>query len=383
VAQLGFDETFDFAAEGELLLRAIRKLSAHMRILGILRKNPLIDMQKSLARLYATVLEDFRGIISSEDWPPSHYLPESVRGRLVFKKLVAKVPSRSQPNKNVIYYCANPSYLCASFVSITSLIESNRDLIEDTDIMLAVDDPNAIVVATRIAAKLSKACGMGSISIVPKQKFLSESVQLKTAYGIFTAGQTLAEAAYYRIYFAKYLLEQRRYEKALYIDADTVVIGDLNPLFSEGGAALRAKPEIKRPEIEHAIKHHGLEAGRYFNSGVLLFNLRHQKILEGLEGAIMAAQTLHKNLFFQDQCALNIGFKGIFEDLRSEYNSFIWPKDTAPSADGAILHFLDRPKPWDALYDGKLCRLWFLSWHKLAKYVGEADAVELYNLTKH
>jgi lipopolysaccharide biosynthesis glycosyltransferase len=210
---------------------------------------------------------------------------------------------------------------------------------------------------------------------------MDPSVSLRTSYGLFTGGQSLAEAAYYRIYFADKLHKQGAYERALYIDADTIVYGDLNPLFDELPlAALMARYEVSRPEVEAAIRMHKLEPGQYFNSGVLMFDLRHAELGAALERSLHAVHNLRSNLIFQDQCALNIGFKDVFRPLDDRFNFFITPHDPNPSPGGAILHFLDRPKPWDPIYDGPLCGLWFLKWQELASCIGREDGIRLYKM---
>ena len=138
---------------------------------------------------------------------------------------------------------------------------------------------------------------------------------------------------------------------------------------------------MTRPEVTAAIERHQLEAGRYFNSGVLSFDLTHADLDEALDRTLLTVRDRKEQLMFQDQCALNLGFRGVFNELEQKYNHFISPFDASPSASGAILHFLDRPKPWDTAYAGTLCRIWFLQWYKLARRIGRDDAMALLRLT--
>jgi lipopolysaccharide biosynthesis glycosyltransferase len=84
---------------------------------------------------------------------------------------------------------------------------------------------------------------------------------------------------------------------------------------------------------------------------------------------------------YHDQCALNIGFKGKFHLLDDKFNHFVKPDEERPISDGTIIHYLDRPKPWDPAYFGKYCGLWFANWHKLAIQIGAGQAMKLYNLS--
>ena len=199
---------------------------------------------------------------------------------------------------------------------------------------------------------------------------------------MFANGQRLAEAAYYRIYFAKMLQRGGQYDKALYIDSDTIVQGDLNPLVNHKSTTpLIARQELDRPNVQRAIALHGLEAKQYFNSGVLMFDMRNDELGPALERSIEAVGNSREALMFHDQCALNIGFKGAFESLDTRYNFFIDPMDSGVPADSAIFHYFGRPKPWEPAYLGSLSRLWFLNWYQLALHVGSTDAVALYRMS--
>ena len=199
---------------------------------------------------------------------------------------------------------------------------------------------------------------------------------------MFAPGQSLPEAAYYRIYFAQKLHRLKRYKRALYIDSDTLIRGSLSALIDgDTRAALRASLERGDPNIERAIQTHGLPQGQYFNSGVLALELDHPELAPALERSIRAIHDRRHSLFYHDQCALNIGFKGVFEALDPIYNFFVDPNDPEPKSDCVILHYLGRPKPWDPAYGGELCRLWFLHWYQLSVHIGREDALRLYNMS--
>jgi lipopolysaccharide biosynthesis glycosyltransferase len=378
------DHTFKFSDTGYLLVRAIRKMNAHEEALRQIDDIVAIRSTPSLQKLRTILLEDLANHDPSllQSGTFADFGP--VRQRLRFKRLVFGMhdePSAAE-KKNAIYYCANPAYLGPAFVSISSLIDSNWDLVEESDLFVVIDEPEAYRLACRIAAKLTQRLGISDIRVVSRAEIVDSSISLRTAYGMFTGGQSLAEAAYYRIYFADYLHKQNRYDRALYIDSDTVVQGDLHALFERPEpAALQARLEVLRPEVEAAIKRHGFEPGQYFNSGVLAFNLRHPDLAVAIERSLHVVQNERDRLIFQDQCALNIGFQSLFQPLDERYNFFIDPHDPAPLSDGAIVHFLDRPKPWDPVYEGKLCRLWFMNWHRLARRIGSEDAIALYKLS--
>ena len=55
---------------------------------------------------------------------------------------------------------------------------------------------------------------------------------------------------------------------------------------------------------------------------------------------------------FHDQCALNVAFAGEVQYLESRYNFFLKPNrlNNGDLSDALLLHYLDKPKPWDIAY---------------------------------
>jgi lipopolysaccharide biosynthesis glycosyltransferase len=389
VAGIGLDTldyTFDFGDMGHMLTRAIRKTgsckAAARRIDELLaRKHSSSLLKLRLAIAEEQDIEAFAPRLAvangSEDFSP-------LCQRAIFRKLVEglEIPGSTALKKFAIYYCTDAGYLGPSIVSLLSLVESNPDLTAEADLFMLVDGAEATTLARRAIERLSPSGSGMAVSLLAREDILDSKEALKTAYGMFTGGEKLAEACYYRIFFAKYLRQLGRHRTALYIDSDTIVQGDLSPLFHRRPpGALLARLEVTRPEVTAAIASHQLEPGRYFNSGILSFDLTHDDLDEALDRTLLTVRDHKEQLMFQDQCALNLGFRGVFCELDQKYNHFISPLDASPSASGAILHFLDRPKPWDNAYAGALCRMWFLQWYKLARRIGRDDAMALLRLT--
>ena len=122
----------------------------------------------------------------------------------------------------------------------------------------------------------------------------------------------------------------------------------------------------------------------YFNSGVLLFDLVHADLTTALDGAAAAITDESVTLLFHDQCALNLGFRDRFHRMGVEWNLPVGERTTLaqlpPGA--AVLHFLDRPKPWSAAYDGECATLWLEEWAKAAELVGAETALEVFALVE-
>jgi lipopolysaccharide biosynthesis glycosyltransferase/tetratricopeptide (TPR) repeat protein len=376
---------FDFEKSGYLIFRAVRKIGMHVPAIREIEKAEDFSASPALKRLRTIVMEDMirNGHMLEELTGDPHLVDlPALQQRLLFKKLVLqqRKKSRTTEKRYAIYYCTNLSYLGPTFVSLASLVENNRELMESSDIFLIVDEETSELAKT-ISAKVGKRYQV-DIYLKTSKDVPGLDVELKSRYGLFTAGHSLAEAAYFRIYFASELQRQGRYEAALYIDSDTIIRGSLQELFdSRQEAPLLARLEMPRPEVDKAIELNNLEPGRYFNSGILFFDLKNPAVGPALDNAIDAVRHTPEALMYHDQCALNIGFKGKFRLLDDKFNHFVKPDEDRPISDGAIIHYLDRPKPWDPAYFGKYCGLWFANWHKLAIQIGAGQAMKLYNLS--
>ena len=101
-----------------------------------------------------------------------------------------------------------------------------------------------------------------------------------------------------------------------------------------------------------------------------------------LDRAIAAVMDDDTKLLFHDQCALNLGFRADFADLDGAWNTAVIESDSLAEvpADAALLHFLERPKPWSAAYGGDAGALWADQWRAAAAFMGEAVALEMFRL---
>lgn len=115
-------------------------------------------------------------------------------------------------------------------------------------------------------------------------------------------------AAYLRLTLPDVLSD---YDRAVYLDCDLLVLGDLTPLLTTdlGDAAIGAAEDVMNPVLGCGIglpgwAELGLDAGRrYFNSGVLVLDLDACREVFDRARWFLANRTRH--VFFWDQDALN------------------------------------------------------------------------------
>ena len=142
--------------------------------------------------------------------------------------------------------------------------------------------------------------------------------------------------------------------KLIYLDADTVVSGDIAELYDLGmkGHSLAAVSDIMARDIVRIFFYPGLHD--YFNAGVLVIDLDQWR-RRHLQAEANDFIRLHETeLLGADQDVLNCLFREAWLPLDSRFNvdlkhRFFWEKIN-PSA--VILHYSDRIKPWHYQFTG-------------------------------
>ena len=242
--------------------------------------------------------------------------------------------------------CANARYLQHVAVCLTSLLVNNPDLFFD------------IVIVGRATERLDEGKLARTLA-----RFANKSLSFRE----FTppAGRLLPlnPRAHYtldnwtRLWVEEFFDEG--IERVLYLDADIVVVGSLAPLWHvELDGALLGAVDI--PGSDRGVTHLGMRAeDGYFNSGVLLLDLkqwRETRALETVLGYIEAYPELMTRDV--DQEALNACFHRRRKRLDYRWNgllSFFREPPSIPLApaeieavrrDARIIHFNGNSKPW-------------------------------------
>lgn len=166
----------------------------------------------------------------------------------------------------------------------------------------------------------------------------------------FPPGTNFTPSIFYRLYLP--LLVTSGVRRMLYLDTDTIVHGDLTPLyrFDLGNTPLGATTDNQM----HLREDLGfVEKADYFNSGVLLIDIPAWKNQCITEKTIAYIHAHNGSLQFPDQDALNITLKGNWTALPGRYNRMridvpALPPDSLRTyaTNQAIIHYNDVPKPW-------------------------------------
>ena len=173
-----------------------------------------------------------------------------------------------------------------------------------------------------------------------------------------------SKTTYFRLFIAEMFPE---YQKAVYLDSDTIVLGDPAELFDLDiadnyvGAVqeqVMIQTDVFGTYVEQVV---GIERNRYFNAGVLLLNceqLRENCVLDQFIDLLHA----YNFVVTQDEDYLNVICKDHVMWLGSEWNTEVFGEIPCREEDIKLLHYIMVSKPWH--YDD--CRFSAYFW-KYAK----------------
>ncbi len=164
-----------------------------------------------------------------------------------------------------------------------------------------------------------------------------------------------SKTTYYRLFIAEMFPE---YDKAVYIDSDTVVLGDISELYQTDigenyvGACneqAMVQEDVYGTYVEQVL---GVDRNRFFNAGMILINceqFRKQHVLDQF------VELLHVYNFVvtQDEDYLNLVCQGKVHWIPQQWNMEVFGNIPYPEESFKIIHYIMVSKPWhyeDCLY---------------------------------
>lgn len=335
------------------LLKLARQCNLHDRMLQKIEARPELELSSTLESFRSILTDDLfiRNSLNSQNELPDDGTRLSSRNAILVKAEQSCGFELCKPPAG--FLCVDKPYFLSALTFLASFAtHSSTGTNMEWFVFLADDVPQNW---TPILARFAQKLGL-HVTVVREIEFAAEGLKFPQDYGIFTGGNILSHAAYFRIYAARYICSQHsRFGRGFYFDSDVVCSRDISPLIRLpfDGAVLMARVEEPSPEIESVERSHNLPPGHYFNSGVLGFDFSGGGVVALLNGAIRICEHEPARLVFHDQCALNIAFAGRTKFLPAEFNHFLRPhrvnNGDFPSA--FLLHFLDQPKPWNVAFE--------------------------------
>ncbi len=153
---------------------------------------------------------------------------------------------------------------------------------------------------------------------------------------------------YYRIFMADMFPQ---YDKAIYIDSDTVVLGDISEMYGYElndnlvGAVVDQVIVQQHVFSEYARKVLGMRPETYFNAGVLLMNCDAFRKVQVLDRFVELIN-LYTFVVAQDQDYLNIICKDKVFWMHPGWNTEALEKIVCEEAEIGIVHYNLVSKPW-------------------------------------
>ncbi|HLF31570.1 MAG TPA: glycosyltransferase family 8 protein [Xanthomonadales bacterium] len=166
--------------------------------------------------------------------------------------------------------------------------------------------------------------------------------------------------------------------RVLWLDCDLLVLDDITPLFSlpMNDSTLLAVPDpfIRTLGSPFGVQHWrdlGLPGDEaYFNAGVMLIDMVRWRATQVTSRAIDHVSRYRKELFFNEQEALNAVVAGQWAPLADRWNysanRFHAKRQSLGCEQPAIIHFAGRVKPWNLPDLGPAQELFFTHLDKTA-----------------
>ena len=162
------------------------------------------------------------------------------------------------------------------------------------------------------------------------------------------AGDFFSAAVYYYRFFIPRLFPM--YEKAVYIDSDTILRGDIGELFDmelSEDEVIAAMPDPKVTVIDefrdYVDKAVGVPHEEYVNDGVMLMDLKKMRKMHYLSTMVGLIEKYNADLVAPDQDYANVILKGKIRHFGAEWNAE--PREDLP-INTKLVHFNLFNKPW-------------------------------------
>lgn len=261
-----------------------------------------------------------------------------------------------------IFFACDEGFVKYTMVSMKSIME-NADRSRKYHIYIL---HMGITEATqaKVLAMTDEEFAIDFVDVTDKMKSIADKLPIRDYY---------SNTTYFRLFIPDMFPQ---YRKALYIDSDTIVVGNIAELYDHKLGKLYAgvcpdrvvaQTDILGDYVEKVL---GVKRTRYFNAGVMLMNcsqFRENHLLDEF------LEMLHVYLFVvaQDQDYLNLICKNQVLYMEPKWNAQVFGELACPEEEVGLFHFNMAAKPWH--YED--CRLAEYFW-KYAKMTVDYDAIK-------
>ena len=270
-----------------------------------------------------------------------------------------------------IFYAADENYLPYMAVSVCSLKEKASKAYKYQIYVLHAGMNEESENAKKLCKYEDEDFRFTFVDVSKQMQEVKNSLQLRDYYTC---------ATYYRIFIANMFPQ---YEKAVYLDSDTVLLGDVSELYNVelGENLLGAVPDGAVASVEPFKRYTkevlGIESKNYFNAGVLVMNLQAFRDSHFYEN-FCALLKVYKFSVAQDQDYLNVLCKNRVAFLGAEWNTMpIEGYGKQPK----LIHYNLTMKPWH--YENVLYKEYFWQYAQKTEFFSHiVGALHAYSQTK-
>ena len=244
---------------------------------------------------------------------------------------------KHQENAIPIFYACDDSFVRYTIVSLRSLID-NADRKYNYAIYVLHD--NICKVMQNETLKLVKE----NVTI----KFVNVKRYLRRIKKELPLRDYYSKTTYYRMFIANMFPQ---YEKAIYVDGDTIVKGDVSKLYNVDigdnlvGACqeqVMIQTEVYGNYVEQVL---GISRNNYFNAGVLLINCKEWRIQKVLYQFVKLLGE-YNFIVTQDEDYLNVICQDKVAWLDLAWNVEVYGELPVPEDEIKLIHYIMVSKPW-------------------------------------
>ena len=251
------------------------------------------------------------------------------------QKKTQMIEKRKKERVIPIFYASDDNYLPYLAVSLQSLKE-NADKNYRYEVYILTAGASERF-ASRVQKYADERFCITFVDVGERLDEVKRDLQLRDYY---------TGATYYRIFIAGMFPQ---YDKALYLDGDTVVLGDIAKLYNANihdnyvGAVTDGVVSSANVFKRYTKEVLGIEATRYFNAGVLVMNLKKFRE-DDFYSQFRSLLLEYKFSVAQDQDYLNVLCKDKVQYLSQTWNTM--PVSGEKTRMPALIHYNLTAKPW-------------------------------------
>ena len=226
---------------------------------------------------------------------------------------------------------ANPSYKYDIYILHNSIPEDHQNIV------------------------VNQVKGKADLEFIDVIKFVSMKEKLDMLADRLVTRDYYTKTTYYRLFIPNMF---KNLDKALYLDVDIIVDGDISELYSTnlGDNLVGAIPDAAVANTpvfgEYVEKALGVKTEKYFNAGILLMNLKKMREWD-FEGKFIDLLSKYSFRVAQDQDYLNVLTKDQVKYVDYCWNVMPVPNNKLTASKLNLVHYNMSWKPWifeDTLY---------------------------------